>query len=71
MVQDTGFGKALPVGQGILPFCTMDEAVAAIHEVENDYRRHSAAAVAVAEAYFDLDRVLTRLIEAPLSDDFS
>ena len=69
VVQDTGFGKALPVGQGILPFCTMDEAVAAIHEVENDYRRHSAAAVAVAEAYFDSDRVLTRLIEAPLSDD--
>ena len=67
IVQDTGFGKSLPIGQGILPFSTMDEAVEAIHEVEGSYNRHSTAARAIAEAYFDSDRVLASLIDTAMS----
>jgi hypothetical protein len=62
VVQDTGFGEVLPVGEGILAFRTIDEAVAAIHEVETNYARHAAAAREIAEAYFDSDKVLSQLI---------
>ncbi len=57
----------LPVGEGIVPFTTMDKAVAAINEVEGNYARHVMAARALAEEYFDSDKVLTRLIEEALS----
>ena len=63
VVQDTGFRNSLPVGRGILPFCTMEEAIEAIHEVEVHYRDHSTAALGIADAYFDSGRVLTSLLE--------
>ena len=69
VVQDTGFDAVLPVGEGILSFRTMEEAIAAIREVESRYTRHARAARAIAEAYFDSDKVLTRLIEAAMSGD--
>jgi hypothetical protein len=63
VVQDTGFKPVLPVGEGILSFQNIDEAAAAIREVEGDYVRHSRAAQAIAEEYFDSAKVLTRLVE--------
>ena len=63
VVQDTGYGCALPVGEGILAFNTTDEAVNAIKSVEADYTRHARAAREIAEQYFDSDRVLKRLID--------
>jgi hypothetical protein len=71
VVQDTGFGAVLPVGEGILSFRTMEEAVAAIREVEGDYARHAKAARAIAEECFDSDKVLTRLIEDALGTSAS
>lgn len=69
IVQDTGFGQVIPVGEGILAFSSMDEAIAAITEVEANYRRHALAAREIAEQYFDSDRVLDRLIEEAMSED--
>jgi hypothetical protein len=63
VVQDTGFSTVLPVGEGILPFKTMEETVAAIREVEAHYARHAKAARAIAEEYFDSGKVLTQLID--------
>jgi hypothetical protein len=62
VVQETGFSDVLPVGEGILPFTTLDEAARAIGEVERDYDRHAVAARAIAEEHFDSDRVLARLV---------
>ena len=67
IVQDTGFGSVLPVGEGIVSFKTLGQAVAAIHEVEANYGRHAEAARAIAEAYFDSDKVLTCLIDGALN----
>ena len=67
VVQDTGFSDVLPVGEGILPFRTPDEAVAGIRAVEADYDRHSRAARAIAEEWFDSDKVLSSLIEEALA----
>src|SRR5262245_35651448 len=66
VVQDSGFRSILPVGTGLLAFTTMAEAVAAIQEVEAHYARHARAARAIAEAYFDASKVLTRLLEDAL-----
>lgn len=67
VAQDTGFGAILPIGEGIVPFRTREEAVTAIREVEADYRRHSKAARAIAEDHFDSAKVLTRLIDEALN----
>lgn len=66
VVQDTGFSSILPVGEGILTFRTIEEAVAAIHEVEANYARHARRAREIVEEYFDSNKVLTRLIEDAL-----
>ena len=63
VVQDTKFSIVLPVGEGLLPFTTMEEAVGALHEAESNYARHSKAASDIAEEYFDSDKVLSQLIE--------
>jgi hypothetical protein len=68
IVQDTGFSRLLPCGEGIVPFTTIEEAASAIREVEGNYPRHTAAARSIAEECFDSDKVLTRLIEDALSD---
>jgi hypothetical protein len=63
VVQDTGFGDVLPVGEGIVAFVNLEEAVAGIRQVESAYQRHSRAARDIAHAYFDSARVLEGLIE--------
>jgi hypothetical protein len=65
-VQDTGFSAVLPVGEGLLAFSTVEEAVAAIKEIEANYARHAKAARALAVEYFDAAKVLTWLIDEAL-----
>ena len=66
VVQDTGFPKDLPVGEGLMTFDTADEAVAAVREVEGNYERHAKAARAIAAECFDSDKILRQLIERAL-----
>jgi glycosyltransferase involved in cell wall biosynthesis len=63
VVQDTGFGEVLQVGQGIVAFATLGEAVEGIRDVEARYSVHSRAAREIAEEYFNSDRVLAHLVE--------
>ena len=62
VVEDTGFGRYLPVGEGLFPFADADGAVAAIEAVRADPGRAGQAARAIAEAHFDSDCVLTGLL---------
>jgi hypothetical protein len=62
LVQDTGC-RSVPAGEGLLTFRELDEAVAAVHSIVDDYERHSRAARALAAEYLDSDVVLTRLLE--------
>jgi hypothetical protein len=68
VVQDTGFGRVLPVGEGLLAFSTVEEAVCAIRDVEADYPRHAVAARRLAEEYFDSATVLSRLLTEASSE---
>ena len=67
VVQETGFGNAIPTGEGVLTFNTLDEAAAAIREVAADPDRHALAAAEIAREYFDSDRVLSRLLEQAMT----
>jgi hypothetical protein len=62
VVQDTAF--ALPTGEGLLSFSTLEEAAAAIERLAADPERHARAARELAEEYFDSGEVLSELIEA-------
>ena len=64
LVQDTGFSRVLPAGEGIVAFSDLEEAVAGADAIARHYERHSAAARAIAEEYFESDSVLTRFLEA-------
>ena len=62
VAQDTGFASRYPTGLGLLPFTTFEEAVAALHEVASEPAKHRQAARELAEACFDSDVVLRRLL---------
>ena len=62
LAQDTGITSIYPTGEGLLTYTTLDEALAGVEAIERDYARHARAARAVAEAYFDSDKVLGRLL---------
>jgi hypothetical protein len=62
LVQDTGFRSLYPTGAGLVPFATLDEAVAGAESIARDYDAHSAAARALAARYFDTDVVLPQLL---------
>ncbi len=62
VTQDTGFGEVLPTGEGLYAFRGVDDAAAALDEIEADPVRHSAAARAIAEEHFAAEKVLARLI---------
>jgi hypothetical protein len=63
LVQDTGFGRNLPTGEGLIAFRTPDEAADGARRIVRDYADHCRAARALAETYFDADTVLGRLVE--------
>lgn len=63
LIQDTGFGRTYPIGEGLVPFRTLDEAIIGVERITSDYRGHCQAARAIAERFFDSDKVLGRLLE--------
>ena len=63
ILQDTGFSKVLPCGEGLLAYRNRREAIAAIKRLREDYDAHCRAARTLAEEFFDSRRVLSRLLE--------
>jgi hypothetical protein len=63
LVQDTGLGPHYPLGEGLVPFSTLDQAVAGAERILADYTAHARAARHLAETEFDARIVLPRLLE--------
>jgi hypothetical protein len=63
LIQETGFSRNYPVGSGLVSFRTLDEAVGGARRIIDDYDLHCRDARALAEEYFDSDRVLGRFLE--------
>lgn len=64
VTQDTGIAETLPIGEGLLVFADMDEAVEAVRAVESDPERHAIAAARIAASHFDAIAVLTDMLNA-------
>ena len=62
LVQDTGFSRALPVGEGLLTFRTLDQAAEGVRQITSSYQRHCRAARDLAVRCFDSDLVLGRIL---------
>jgi hypothetical protein len=70
LAQDTGFSRHLPTGSGLLAFDTVEDILTGIERINGNYRRHAAAARALALAHLDSRIVLTRLLrEVGLTGD--
>jgi glycosyltransferase involved in cell wall biosynthesis len=63
IVQDTGFGAALPTGEGLFAFADLDEAVEAVTAVQADPARHRRAAREVAREYLSHEVVLGDVLD--------
>jgi hypothetical protein len=58
VLQDTGWSRHLPCGQGLFAVRTVDEAVEAVDEIDRDPERHARWARTLALEYLDASRVL-------------
>jgi hypothetical protein len=63
LVQDTGFTRNLPSGEGLIAFSTLEEAIAGAESIRRDHAAHARCAREIAERYFDSDVVLGRMLE--------
>ncbi|MCC6424772.1 MAG: hypothetical protein IT447_14955 [Phycisphaerales bacterium] len=66
VTQESGFGRWLPTGEGLIGFSTPHEAADALQRIADDYPRHAQAARRIAEMYFDARKILTELLERSL-----
>lgn len=62
VMQDTGWAEHLPCGEGLFAVRTVEEAAAALDEVERDYARHSRRAREIAEECLDSEKVFRGLL---------
>jgi len=63
VVQDTGWTRYLPTGDGVLAFSTTAEAIEAVEEIEKHYEHHEAAARQFAADFCDAPKVCQKLLE--------
>jgi hypothetical protein len=63
VAQDTGFGRRLPTGRGLLSFTTTEEAAAALDRINAEYALHARAARRIAAAELDSAVVLGGLLD--------
>jgi hypothetical protein len=63
VVQDTGFTRTFPAGDGLIAFRTLEEAVRGVDVIQRDPERHQRAARALAAEYFDSSQVVGRLLD--------
>ena len=62
VLQDTGFSSLLPHGRGLFAVNNIEEAAAAIAEIEGDYVRHAAWARELAQDMLSVDVVIPRFL---------
>jgi hypothetical protein len=62
ITQDTGFGSALPTGEGLFAFSNSEDVECALTAIEADYTRHRRAAAQLAREFFSHEVVLGQLV---------
>jgi hypothetical protein len=62
-VQNTGFSRTYPVGEGLIAFRTVEDAVRGVDAIQRDPKRHQEASRALAAEFFDSNQVIGRLLD--------
>jgi hypothetical protein len=62
VMQDTGWSEHLPCGEGLFAVRSVEEAAAALDEIEHDYPRHARRARQIAEEFLDAERALGHML---------
>jgi len=62
ITQDTGFGSAVPTGEGLFAFSNSEDVECALTAIEADYARHRRAAAQIAREFFSHEVVLGQLV---------
>jgi hypothetical protein len=63
LVQNTGFSRTYPVGEGLIAFRTVEDAVRGVDAIQRDPKRHQEASRALAAEFFDSNQVIGRLLD--------
>lgn len=63
ITQETGFSDILPVGEGLFSFRTMADIQAAVDQILTNPAKHSRAARAIAEEYFNAEKVCQKMTD--------
>lgn len=63
VVQDTGFSRFLPVGEGVFAVNTVEEACASINEIEGNYATHAKKAREIACEFMDAPKVMEAFLK--------
>jgi hypothetical protein len=63
VMQETGFSRHLPTGEGLFAVESVDDAADAVDRIATDYERHGATARDIAREHLAADRVLGRLLQ--------
>jgi hypothetical protein len=71
VVQETGWSRFVPGGRGVIPFTTMEEAIAGIAAVRADPVGQRNAAYEIAREYLAPDRVLPAMIESIFKENIA
>jgi hypothetical protein len=58
ITQDTKWTKYIPAGEGLFACNDLHSAVEAVRQITTDYSKHSRQAKAIAQEYFDSDKIL-------------
>lgn len=66
VVEDTGFGRCLATGTGVVTFRDPAGAVEAVDAVTSNYAEHASAAIDIAREHFGAEAVLTRMMDLVL-----
>jgi hypothetical protein len=67
VVEETGWSRFIPAGQGVISFRTVEESVAALAALSADPLQHRAAAYDIAREYLAPDKVLPPMLDAIFS----
>ncbi len=63
VLQESGFSRHLPCGRGLFAVRTVEEAAAAIDEIDGSWERHACWARELAYEYLDTHKVLGRMLK--------
>jgi len=67
LLQSTGLGATVPLGEGIVEFGSPEQAVDAVAAIEGAYRHHARSARELARQHFDAAAVLAALVDTAMS----